>query len=84
MKRTARGFAIYTEFHDQHGNEVRLQRSSAIGPRAAYLFTHFEDGTDHRPHPPSPGGIIVANPYLSPKQARRLAKALLKFADGAE
>ncbi len=75
MKRTHRGFAIYTEFQDEAGTEVRVQRSSAIGSRRCWVFAQKRN----------PIGNVVDTPaYLSPKEARRLAGALLRFAKGKE
>lgn len=84
MKRTPRGFAVYTEFVDTYGNRVRVQKSSSAGVRRCWIFTNYPDGAKFKPHAPSPGGITTPEPHLSPAQARRVAKALLRFADGEE
>ncbi len=75
MKRTGRGFAIYTEFPETRGCTVRVQESSSV-QRACWIFcTNAGAYTDRKV------GVDVA-PHLTPAQARRVAKALMRFADG--
>lgn len=76
VKKTNRGFNIYTEFTDTYGNEVRVQESSAACARRCWIFSN-RDGKDAHIHLGEPQAF---SPHLSPEQARRLAKALLKFA----
>lgn len=68
MKRTARGFGIYTEFKDSFNSTVRVQESSNV-KAACWIFTNSNqhDG--------------LCSPHLTPNQARRVARALLRFAD---
>ena len=73
MKRTSRGFRIYTTLVDTYGNTVRIQESSAAFKRRCWIFTSGEPSRD-KGNPPAP--------HLSPAQARRIAAALLRFADG--
>jgi len=71
MKRTARGFAIYTEFTDAYGRQVRVQKSSSAEHKRVWVFC--EDTV---------GGVTRdRSPHLSPAMARRVAKALLRFAE---
>lgn len=86
MRRTARGFALYAQTKDSRGNTVRVQRSSEMGVRRCWLFARNAAGNDHELTTAVgfPNGVDVVTPYLNPAQARRLAKALLVFADGAE
>ena len=73
MKRTNRGFAIYTEVTDTYRNRCRVQASSAAGGRRVWIICKAG---------PTWGGS-APHPHLSPAQARRIAKALLRFAKGA-
>lgn len=59
-----------------------FNREVDAGVRRCWIFTEYEDGSRHRPHAPSDGGVSVPSPHLSPAQARRVAKALLRFAEG--
>lgn len=78
MKRTARGFAIYTEFKDTYGNTVTVQKSSAACYDRVWVFAKNKDGVDAFEHM---GELHGVSPHLSKQQARWLAKALLKFAE---
>jgi len=81
VRYTERGFAVYCEFQDAAGQSVRVQESSEIGDPRCWVFTTFADGSSIQRHDPSPDGYTVAEPYLSRKQARKLARALLAFAE---
>lgn len=74
MKRTHRGFAIYTEFQDTYGAWIRVQKSSAATTRRCWIFANEDED----------GGGKETAAHLSPQQARRVAKALHRFADGQE
>lgn len=94
MKRTSRGFAIFTEFTDTKGAEVRVQASSYATGRRVWIFVNggltlskrqreLADEAKARQYQ-MPGDEIVndASPaHLTPAQARRVARALLRFAD---
>lgn len=69
MKRTDRGFDIYGEYKDSYGCLVRIQESSVAAKHCVWIFTVDSLG-------------VNASPHLTKSQARRVAKALLKFADG--
>lgn len=77
MKRTNRGFGIYTQFQDSRNADVRIQRSSEMGKRYVWLFA--EGGQATGPHVSGAAAV-----YLDVRQARRVAKALLAFAEGDE
>lgn len=77
MKRTARGFSIYTEFNDHNGQEVRVQESSEAFHKRCWIFC-TKDGLDCHVHL---GTHQAYSPYLTPAQARMVARALLRFAD---
>lgn len=83
MKRTARGFAMYTALTDSRGANVRVQRSSEMGARRVWIFTKGGSTIDNR-IPPSERDKTDTASYLSPKQARQVAAALLRFAEGEE
>ena len=63
MRKTNRGFAIYSEFKDTYGSTVRVQMSSNVLKRC-WIFVDEKDY-----------GAI----HLSEAQAKRLIKALEKF-----
>lgn len=91
----ANGFGIYTEFIDAMRSQVRVTESSEAGVRRVWLFSSGGTslGTKQRALNQEcrdrkfqmPGSDIISDDtpaYLTPAQARRLAKALLRFADG--
>lgn len=78
-KRTPRGFSIYGEYKDSRGQTVRVQESSsAMGP-CVWIFCNAEDGSDALIHLGKP---TARSPHLTKAQARRVAAALLRFANG--
>lgn len=93
MNRTARGFAVFTEFVDTYGATVTVQKSSSAGVRRCWVSARGGRTLGSRQlelskeSPEQPGHMIVndnTTAHLTPAQARRLATALLRFADGAE
>ena len=76
MKRTNRGFNIYSEIKDSYGQEVRVQQSSNAEIEACWIFCHKE-GKDAHIHLGNPQAY---SPHLTKAQAKKVAKALLKFA----
>lgn len=70
MKKTQRGFSIFTQFKDLYGKEVRVQKSSLATKRAVWIFTEVE--------------TTCAGAHLSVAQAKRVIKALQMFVDGKE
>jgi hypothetical protein len=94
MKRTSRGFAIYGEVKDTRGHTVRIQKSSAVSVGNAngfkngpfvWLFVSDDQGAHWQPTTAVGfNGVDVHTPHLTRAQARRVAKALMKFADGDE
>ena len=74
MKRTERGFAIYTEFKDEYGKNIRIQASSLATKRCVWIQNEV---TEHM-------GIHLANAHLSVGMAKRVIKALQTFVDGKE
>ena len=81
MKRTPRGFALYTDFTDTEGYRVRVQKSSLATAARVWIFCNDKDGNDGVVHL---GTWQSYSPHLSKAQARRVAKALLRFADGED
>jgi hypothetical protein len=90
---TPRGFAVYDEFTDTYGNQVRVQQSSsASGPRAWIFAEH-----GNRPLPPrfrerlaaagfaqpddlaELASFLTPAPHLDVEQAKRLIAALSAF-----
>lgn len=81
MKRTNRGFAVYTEFTDTYGSRVRVQQSSSACAPRVWVFCKKERKDED--------GVLTDtgvdwSPHLSPAQARKVAKALLTFSDAAQ
>lgn len=81
MKKCSRGFNIYSEFKDTHGNTVTVKESSAAMKHCVWIFVKNKNGADGV-WDNATGQYISASPHLSKAQAKRLAKALLKFAEG--
>ena len=80
MQRTNRGFAIYAHVTDNKGQQIRVQKSSDAEHRSVWIFCSKGgiDGVFHM------GRWQSFSPHLSPAKARRVAQALLRFADGDE
>ena len=74
MRRTNRGFAIYTQFKDLYGKDVRVQASSLATRRAVWIF----------PETSMHMGEPQAGAHLTVAQAKRVIKALQAFVDGKE
>jgi len=83
MKKTNRGFPIYSEFKDTYKNTIRVQMSSSACAPRCWVFVKDKDGNDGV-FDKATGQYISATAHLSKAQARRLARALLKFAEEAE
>lgn len=78
MKKTPRGFAIYSEIKDSRRNTIRVQQSSAAGGPFCWVFVHDAEGRDAYEYL---GQLHSVSPHLTRAQARRLANALLRFAE---
>jgi len=78
MKKTSRGFNIYSEFKDSYNNQIRVQESSSAMKECVWIFCDYPEGKSVKFHA---GDWQSAAPHLTKAQARKLAKALLKFAD---
>lgn len=76
MKKTARGFGIFSEFKDSKGNTVRVQKSSAACVDAAWIFVTDPEGESAVEHM---GALSGHAAHLTKAQARRLIRGLLKF-----
>lgn len=79
MKKTARGFSVYGEYKDSRRNKIRIQQSSSATQEAVWIFVENEKGEEAYVHL---GQMHAVSPHLTKAQARRVAKALLRFADG--
>jgi hypothetical protein len=78
LKKTNRGFLIYGKLVDIYDQTVSVvESSSAEGPRV-WVFCKDKDGREAIEHL---GQLQARSPHLTPAQARRVAKALLRFAD---
>lgn len=73
MKKTVRGFNVYTEFRDTYGQKIAVVESSAATQHCVWIQI------EARPIAPE---SLNNFPHLNKVQARRVAKALLRFADG--
>lgn len=80
MRRTPEGFILYGKFKDARGNRIRVQRSCIRGRRRCRLVC--EAGSDRAASVAAMFGASAMD--LTRRQARRLAKALLDFADGED
>lgn len=78
MKRTNRGFKIYSEFKDTYGNKITVQESSSACAARVWVFTENSKGDDCS-FDTATGMYISAAPHLSVSNAKRLVKALTKF-----
>ncbi len=76
MKRTERGFAIYTTFTDLYGKKCTVLRSSLATKRAVWIQNEIDlCGPDKEP---------IGNAHLSVAMAKRVIRALQLFVDGKE
>ena len=74
MKRTERGFAIYTDFNDEYGRNICVVRSSLVGKRCVWIQNEV---VEHR-------GEHLGNAHLTVPMAKRVIKALQEFVNGKE
>jgi hypothetical protein len=76
---TERGFAIYVEFVDTYGSNVRVQESSAASEPKVWIFCDRSRGyaSDDLG-----GDRQAATPHLSVEQARCVRDALDEFIKG--
>lgn len=79
MKRTPRGFSVYSEIKDSNGRTIRVQESSRADGPCVWIFCTDADGADAVMHVGKP---MAFSPHLTKAQARRVAAALLRFANG--
>lgn len=83
MKRTPRGFIVFSEFTDSYGSRIRVQESSSAEERAVWIFCHNNECGRADPLASVLGGEKDFTPHLNVAQARRLRNALDKFIAGA-
>lgn len=81
MKKTNRGFSIYKEIKDSYGSTVTVQESSAATQHCCWIFTNDHRGDDVVDCVGAKNNRQSVSPHLTKAQARRVAKALLKFSD---
>jgi hypothetical protein len=66
VRYTERGFAVYDEFTDIYGSEIRVQKSSLASEDCVWIFCYPPDDKD-------------LNPHLTVEQAERVIAALQRF-----
>jgi hypothetical protein len=72
MKHTQRGFAIYADFKDYDGINIRVQESSLATKRCVWIQNEV---VHHL-------GESIGNAHLTVAMAKRVIKALQAFVDG--
>lgn len=80
MRKTKRGFGIYSEFLDTYKNTIRIQESSAAIKPCCWIFCKDLNGNDGE-YDKATQEWVSATPHLTRAQAKRVAKALLKFVE---
>lgn len=78
MKKNDRGLKVYSDIKDTLGKHVYMQDSSSTMQECVWIFCKYPDGSEAKEHR---GELVSATPHLNKAQARRLGKALLKWAD---
>ncbi len=73
MRRAPNGLRVFSEFKDAYGSKITVKESSAWPSPRCWVFCEND-----------PQQFKDPAPHLSPAQARRLAKALLKFSEWVE
>lgn len=76
MKRTERGFAIYTEFKDLYGKNIAVVKSSLATQDCVWIQNEV---TEHLPT-----GTHLGNAHLTRAMAKRVIRALQAFVDGKQ
>lgn len=80
MKKTNRGFNIYSEIKDTHFNTITVQQSSDACIDACWIFVKNKEGKDGV-WDKATGQWVSSTAHLTKAQAKRVAKALMKFAE---
>lgn len=73
MRKTSRGFRIYSEFTDLYGTRIKVQESSLATKKAVWIFR--SNPNDGQPVAGSDKPSCM-DPHLSVAQAKRLIRAL--------
>ena len=71
MRKTERGYSIYTEFKDRYGRNVRVQKSSLATEDCVWIFPEIHEHM----------GTHLAGAHLTKRMAKRVIKALQTFVD---
>lgn len=74
VRRTERGFAIYTEFKDRYAKNICVVASSLATERCVWIQNEV---TFHM-------GTALASAHLTVPMAKRVIRALQKFVDGVD
>lgn len=69
---TQRGFTVYDEFTDTHGNRIRVQESSSASGVRCWIFASGKSASEN------------PSPHLDIEQAKRLRDALDAFIRSAQ
>ena len=92
---TSRGFAVYDEFTDTYGSEIRVQQSSSAESPRVWIFTSHASPRGHLSrdvaariaaagfgtdlHLAELGAMLEPSPHLDVEGARRMVTALNQF-----
>jgi hypothetical protein len=68
VKKTSRGFKIYSEFTDSYGSKIRIQESSNAEKTCVWIFCNNDTGHFSDP-----------TPHLTVAQAKQVIKGLQAF-----
>jgi hypothetical protein len=82
IERDQRGFVVFTRLHDERGCKVVVKESSAMGRKRAWIFVGGGSSNINLVST-RPEMEAMAGAHITPREARRIAKALLRFADGS-
>lgn len=78
MKKTSRGFNVYSEFKDSNQNIIRIQKSSSAMKECCWIFIESKDGSGLF-FDKATNEFHAHSPHLTKTQAKILIKGLSKF-----
>ena len=81
MKKTKRGFNVYSEFKDTHGSVITVQESSAASEKCVWIFLDGARGRGSTFFDEVTGKYHAVSPHLNKVKAKQLIKALTKFVE---
>lgn len=68
MRKTQRGFGIYSEFTDSYGSRIKIQESSSAEKKCCWIFCDNDPNVFKNP-----------SPHLTVAQAKRVIAGLKKW-----